>query len=301
MILPEAGRITAGKEQDQNEQGNQGSSTLKTLQRRGRHGEQPRGPSGRPIEGEELHVENGMRAGTIRITGAGGDEIEAYTAYPDGDGPRGGIVLIHHMPGYDRWSKEVARRFATDGYEVVMPNLHYRDAPGADPDDAAAASRAAGGVPDERLLGDVAGAIEYLRGRPSSNGKVAVIGHCSGGRQAVLVACNLDVQGAVDNYGAFVVEDTEPGFPVRMHNFKDQLPNLRCPLLGNFGNDDAHPSPAHVDELDRILTEHGKDHEFHRYDGAGHGFFATDRPAYRQEQAEDAYGHIARFFARTIG
>jgi carboxymethylenebutenolidase len=242
-----------------------------------------------------------MTAGTIRITGAGGDEIEAYTASPTATGKRGGIVLIHHMPGYDRWSKEVARRFAVDGYDVIVPNLHFREAPGADPDDAAAASRAAGGVPDDRLLGDVQGGIDQLRSLPTSNGKVAVMGHCSGGRQSVLVACNLDVQGAVDCYGAFVVEDTEPGYPVRMQNLRDQLPKLRCPLLGIFGNEDKHPSPEHVDQLDELLTEYGKEHEFHRYDGAGHGFFATDRPAYRQEQAEDAYGHIARFFARTIG
>lgn len=245
-------------------------------------------------------MEDAIRAATIRIAGAGGDEIEAYTAYPEGGGSRGGIVLIHHMPGYDRWSKEVARRFAVDGYNVVMPNLHYREAPGADPDDAAAASRAAGGVPDERLLGDVSGAIDHLRSLPTANGKVATIGHCSGGRQSVLAACNLDLQGAVDNYGAFVVEDTEPGYPVRMANLRDQLPNLGCPLLGIFGNEDAHPSPEHVDQLDQLLTELGKEHEFHRYDGAGHGFLATDRPAYRQEQAQDAYLQIGKFFTRCL-
>src|SRR3954451_22096267 len=175
-----------------------------------------------------------MSAGTIQITGTDGDRIEAYTASPAGAGRRGGVVLIHHMPGYDRWSKEVARRFAVDGYDVVMPNLHYREAPGADPDDAAAASRANGGVPDERLLGDVSGGISQLRGLASSNGKVAVIGHCSGGRQAVLVACNLDVQGAVDCYGAFVVNDAPSNFPVRMTSLEGELANLRCPLLGLF-------------------------------------------------------------------
>lgn len=246
-------------------------------------------------------MDEAISARTIRITGAGGDEIEAYTASPAGDDRRGGVVLIHHMPGYDRWSKEVVRRFAVDGYDVIAPNLHYREAPGQDPDDAAAASRAAGGVSDERLLGDVSGAIEQLRSLPTNNGKVAVIGHCSGGRQSVLVGCNLDVQGAVDCYGAFVVEDTEPGFPVRMANLKDQLPNLRAPLLGIFGNEDSHPSPAHVDELDQLLTEYGKEHEFHRYDGAGHGFLATDRPAYRQEQANDAYERIGAFFTRVLG
>jgi len=242
-----------------------------------------------------------MSASTITITGANGDEIQAYRARPDGDQRRGGLVLIHHMPGYDRWSKEVARRFAVDGFDVLMPNLHYREAPGADADDAAAATRAAGGVPDERLLGDVAGALEHLRSLPTSNGNVAVLGHCSGGRQSVLVACNLDVQGAVDCYGAFVVNDTPPQMDVRMTSLEDQLPNLRCPLLGIFGNEDSYPSPEHVDLLAKILDANGKDYEFHRYDGAGHGFFATDRPAYRQQQAEDAYRHIGRFFERVLG
>ena len=55
-------------------------------------------------------MDYGMSAGAIQITGADGDRIEAYTAMPTGAGRRGGVVLIHHMPGYDRWSKEVARR-----------------------------------------------------------------------------------------------------------------------------------------------------------------------------------------------
>ncbi len=256
-------------------------------------------PGHRPEIGAD--VKDGITAGTIDILGAGGEEVEAYAASPMAETQRGGIVLIHHMPGYDRWSKEVVRRFAVDGYDVVMPNLYSREAPGADPDDAAAAARANGGVPGERLVGDVAGAAQYLRGLPTSNGKVAVIGHCSGGRQAVLAACNLDLQGAVDCYGAFVIGSSPADYPVRMVSLEDQLPNLSCPLLGLFGNEDANPDPHAVDVLDKLLTEHGKEHEFYRYDGAGHGFFGTDRPSYRQEQAVDGYQKIAKFFARTIG
>ena len=181
-----------------------------------------------------------------------------------------------------------------------MPNLYSREAPGADPDDAAAIARANGGVPDERLIGDVGGAADHLRGMPTSNGRVAVIGHCSGGRQAVLAACNLELQGAVDCYGAFVIGTPPSDYPVRMTGLEDQLANLSCPLLGLFGNDDRYPSPEDVDTLDKLLTGHGKEHEFHRYDGAGHAFFATDRPAYRQEQAVDGYHHIAAFFARCL-
>jgi carboxymethylenebutenolidase len=130
-------------------------------------------------------------AETISITGHGGDDIEAYRAVPLGPGSRGGVIVIHHMPGYDRETKEFVRRFAVAGYHAICPNLYSREAPGADPDDAAATVRAAGGVPDARLVGDLAGAVEYLNGLEAANGKVGVIGHCSGGRQSFLAACSL--------------------------------------------------------------------------------------------------------------
>ena len=120
------------------------------------------------------------------------------------------------MPGYDRETKEFVRRLAVDGYHVVAPNLYSREAPGAAPDDAAAAVRAAGGVPDERLVGDVAGAVEHLRSLPGANGKFGVIGHCSGGRHAYLAACSLQFDAAVDCYGAFIVEDPPEGMPKAM-------------------------------------------------------------------------------------
>jgi carboxymethylenebutenolidase len=246
-------------------------------------------------------VDDAMTAGTIAIAGAGGDQIEAYYAGPTGGGARGGVVLIHHLPGYDRWSKEVARRFAVDGYHVLLPNLYSREAPGADPDDAAAVARARGGIADEQLVGDVGGAATHLRRLPTSNGRVAVIGHCSGGRQAVLAGCNLDLQGVVDCYGAYVIGTPVAEFPVQAGGLEDQLAKLSCPLLGLFGAEDSYPSPDQVAELGRLLTEHGKEHELHSYDGAGHGFFCTDRPAYRPTQAMDGYSKIAAFFARTIG
>ena len=108
-----------------------------------------------------------MLAETVTTAGAGGDTIEAYLARPLDSRPRGGVVVIHHMPGYDAATKEITRRFAVMGYNAICPNLHFRDAPGAAPDDAAAASRAAGGVPDDRLVGDVGGAAAHLRGLPT--------------------------------------------------------------------------------------------------------------------------------------
>jgi carboxymethylenebutenolidase len=247
-------------------------------------------------------VDDSLVAKTVTISGAGGDEIEAYLARPsEGAAPRGGVVVIHHMPGYDRATKEIVRRFAELGYDAICPNLYWREAPGAAPDDAAATARANGGVPDERLIGDVGGAATYLRGLDSSNGKVGVIGYCSGGRQSVLAACNLDLDAAVDCYGAFVTGMPPDGFPLQVTNLVDQLENLRCPLLGLFGKEDKYPSPDQVDELEGLLKQHGKSYEFHRYDETGHGFFATDRAMYRVAAANDGWERIAAFYATNLG
>jgi carboxymethylenebutenolidase len=246
-------------------------------------------------------VSDSLSAETITITADGGDDVEAYLASPADDAPRGGVVVIHHMPGYDRATKEIVRRFAELGYDAICPNLYYREAPGAAPDDAAATARAQGGVPDERLIGDVGAAAAYLRSLPHSNGKVGVIGYCSGGRQSVLAACNLDLDAAVDCYGAFVTGTPPEGFPLRISNLVDQLPGLRCPVLGLFGNEDSYPSPEQVDEFEAILQREDKPYEFHRYDDAGHAFFSVDRPSYRVAAANDGWERITAFYGTYLG
>jgi carboxymethylenebutenolidase len=246
-------------------------------------------------------MSDSLTARTIEIAGDAGDRVEAYLARPEDDGRRGGVVVIHHLPGYDRATKEITRRFAELGYDAICPNLYTREAPGASPDDAAATARAQGGIPDSRLVGDVGGAAAYLRSLPTSNGKVGVIGYCSGGRQSVLAACNLDLDAAVDCYGAFVTGTPPAEFPLKVTNLVDQLPNLRCPVLGLFGNEDKAPSPAHVDEFEQILKANGKTYEFHRYDDAGHGFFASDRAMYRVAAANDGWERIAEFYATQLG
>jgi carboxymethylenebutenolidase len=243
---------------------------------------------------------DGILAESTTITGAGGDEIEAYFARPLGPGPFGSVVVIHHMPGYDAATKEIARKFADAGYAAIVPNLYHREAPGADPDDAAATARASGGVPDDRLVGDVAGAAHFLRSMTYTNGKVGVIGYCSGGRQSVLAACSLDLDAAVDCYGAFVTVDPPEGSPMQVKGISGLIPQLSGPLLGLFGAEDQYPSPEQVDDLETLLKDAGKTYEFHRYEGAGHAFFAVDRPSYRPEAATDGWKHVFDHFARYL-
>ena len=241
-----------------------------------------------------------IMAETITIPGHDGDLIEAYYARPLGPGPFGSVVVIHHMPGYDPQTKEIARTFAVNGYNAICPNLYTREAPGASPDDAAAAARAQGGVPDERLVGDVGGAAKFLRSLENSNGKVGTIGYCSGGRQSFLAAVSLPLDAAVDCYGAFVVGNPPEGSPLKVGPIVDKTPNLSCPLLGLFGADDSHPSPEQVGQLEQALKAAGKTYEFHSYEGAGHAFVAVNRPSYRVEAANDGWQRIWDFYGQYL-
>ena len=245
-------------------------------------------------------MKDALTAGTISITGHGGDEIEAYLARPLEAAPFGGVVVIHHMPGYDAGTKEIALKFAANGYAALVPNLYYREAPGASPDDAAATARAQGGVPDERLVGDVGGAAAHLRALEGANGKVGVIGYCSGGRQSFLAACSLPLQAAVDCYGAFIVNPPPPDRPLKMEPILGLAKDLSCPLLGLFGAEDKYPAPDETAELAKELSALGKEHEFHTYEGAGHAFFAADRPSYRVEAANEGWQRIWDFYGRYL-
>src|SRR5512136_3054562 len=159
----------------------------------------------------------GMLAETVTLHGAAGDTINAYFARPLGPGPYPGMVLIHHLPGWDEWYRETTRKFAHHGYAALSPNLYCREGHGT-PEDVAAMVRGGGGVPDEQVVGDVAGALAYLRSLPYVNGKVGVFGTCSGGRHAVLAACRVDgFDAAVDCWGGRVVmgpEELTPKQPV---------------------------------------------------------------------------------------
>ncbi len=242
----------------------------------------------------------GMLAETVTLAGHNGDLINSYFVRPLGPGPFPGIVLIHHMPGWDELYREIARRFAQHGYVVICPNLYYRFGHGT-PEEIAAKAREQGGVPDDSVVGDCEAAMHYLKALPNTNGKVGIIGGCSGGRHAFLVGCRVNgFNAVVDCWGGRVIMSQEelraqtPVAPI------DYTKDLSCPLMGLFGNDDRNPSPENVNELEEELKKCGKDYEFHRYDGAGHAFWSYDRPAYRPEQAMDAWQKTFTFFSKQL-
>jgi carboxymethylenebutenolidase len=244
----------------------------------------------------------GLIAETVSFHGHNGDQGEAYLARPTRAGRFPGIVVVHHMPGWDEWITEVVRKFAHHGFAAISPHLYFRDGPGS-PDDVGARVRAAGGVADTQVVGDVSGTMAYLRSRPNANGKIGVIGFCSGGRHAYLAACRIpDIDAIVDCWGGNVIVDDKsllnakrPVAPIELTE------HLRAPLLGVFGNDDENPNADQVNRTEATLRRLGKTYEFHRYDGAGHAFFNTSRTAYRAEQAADGWNKVFAFLRKHLG
>jgi carboxymethylenebutenolidase len=208
--------------------------------------------------------------------------------------------VIHAAPGYVSHFKEVALKFASAGYIAIAPNLHHREGPG-DPEDVGSDVREAGGVPDDRCIGDIQGSLSLLKSLPYYSGKVGVIGYCSGGRQVYLVACSIpSIDAAIDCYGGNVVAVSEdltgrqPVAPI------DLTADMNCPILGLFGTDDPSPSPEDTKATELALKRNDKIYEFHTYENAGHAFFADYRPNYRQHAAVDGWERIFSWFSKYL-
>ena len=243
---------------------------------------------------------DGMTASVVTLAGANGDQIHAYAARPEGKGPFPGIVLIHHAPGWDEIYREFTRRFAQHGYNAICPDLYCRFGH-SKPDEVTEKMRAAGGVADQQVVDDCVAAIKWLEALPTGHGKVGTIGTCSGGRHAMLVGAKTkELDAIADLWGGGVVMQPADLNPKRPVAPIDLTKDLSAPVLGLFGNDDKSPTPEQVDQHEAELKKQGKSYEFHRYEGAGHGFFYYHRPAYRAEAAVDGWEKVFAFFAKHL-
>ena len=162
-----------------------------------------------------------------------------------------GMVIIHHAPGWDEWYRECARKFAHHGYATISPNLYFRDGHGT-AEDVGAKVRAAGGVPDDQVLGDFDGANKLLRSQPHVSSKVGRVWHLLGRPPWFLAACKMKgFDALVECWGGGVVQKQEELTPKRPVAPIDYTKDLSCPMIGMFGNDDKSPSPEQVNRARR--------------------------------------------------
>jgi carboxymethylenebutenolidase len=237
-----------------------------------------------------------MRADDVLFDGPGA-RLRGHLALPAGaKGP--GLVLVPDVRGLSDHYRDVARRFAAEGFVTLAVDLYSRE---GTPDlrDLEAIMRWMAALPDARVLGDLVAAARYLCARAECRGGVGITGFCMGGQYALMAACVVPgLAACVSWYGMlrYAEKDaTKPASPL------DLAPELACPYLGLFGEEDGIIPLADVQELRAILTREEKRFEIVTYPGAGHAFFNDTRPdAFRPLAAADAWGRALSFLRRHL-
>jgi len=229
----------------------------------------------------------------------GREGVRGYAAWPRGAHPLPGLVLVPDVRGLSEHYRDVARRFAAEGFFTLAVDLYSREG-APDLPDMAAVFRWMRALPDRRVLADLAAAVECLAGRSEVRADaIGITGFCMGGQYALMAACTVErLAACVSWYGMLryaETDDIKPASPL------DLAPGLVCPYLGLFGADDAIIPVADVATLGSILTRAEKAFELHVYPGAGHAFFNETRPdAYRPETAADAWRRALGFLRRHL-
>jgi carboxymethylenebutenolidase len=225
-----------------------------------------------------------------------------YLAHPDA-GAHPGVVMIHDVWGLSDHTRDLARRLAGEGFAVLAVDL-YRRTPDVKIESPGPWIRA---LPDPQVLADVQAAADFLAGGGlvGEHG-VGVTGFCMGGMYALLAACQCRGLGAaVPFYGMLSYEhgllaggrdpERKPRQPL------DAAPDLRCPLLAFFGEDDEFVLREDVRDLEARLAESPQPAEVIVYPGAGHAFMNDTRPvAYRPAVAKDAWERMRAFLDERL-
>jgi carboxymethylenebutenolidase len=212
-------------------------------------------------------------------------------AEPDGDGPHPAMVIMFHRGGFDDFTTGLADKLAAAGYLAAAPDLYHwppvHDVPADNP------------FPrDPQIIKDVAATVDWLGNRNADSGRIGIIGHCMGGRMAFLGASvNPAFNAAVIYYSGNMFKPWSDDGPQPF----DLLKDISGPVIGFFGNDDQNPSPDDVSKISAELDKHGIEHDFNRYDGAGHAFqnfLSAER--YREEATKDSWGKTEEFLKRVL-
>jgi carboxymethylenebutenolidase len=230
---------------------------------------------------------------TIRVNG---QPMNVYVDVPADGGARPGVLVMIHGPGLDRFIQTQVEDLARHGYVAAAPDLFHRQPPSDGSDTMARV----GLLRDREILDDADAAVGHLEALPDAQvGPLAVLGFCMGGRNTYLLAGARPAKWKAAGvfYGGNIMKPWGDG-PSPF----DLTSQIACPVLGLFGADDPNPSPDDVKQIDAALSQYGKPHEFHTYDGAGHAFLNFTNPErHRPAQAADAWRRMLAFLGQHLG
>jgi carboxymethylenebutenolidase len=228
-----------------------------------------------------------------------GATLHAYGAWPRGEAALPGLVVIPDVRGLTEHYRDIARRFAGEGFFALALDIYSREG-APDLPDMAAIFACIQQLPDPRVLADVGAAVQYLASRPEVRAdRVGITGYCLGGQYALMAACRVPgLAACVSWYGMLRYAEHNERKPISP---LELAPRLGCPYLGLFGAEDALIPNADVEELRTILAQAGKTFTLRSYAEAGHAFFNDTRPdAYRPAAAADAWPRAVGFLRAQL-
>lgn len=220
---------------------------------------------------------------------SGSVTVRAYVAAPLTKERRPAIIVIQEWWGLTDHIKDIAKRYAAEGYVAIAPDLYSRMG-NALTTDAGEAGKLMNQLKQEDGLADLNATVTYLKSAPEVNAKkIGVTGFCMGGSYALMLPCvNADIKAAVPFYG----QVPNPDAP---------LQKLAAPVLYLYGEDDGWITKADVQRLAAALKKYNKAGEIKTYPGAPHAFFRDiDNSVYRPEAAKDAWARSKAFFKQHL-
>jgi carboxymethylenebutenolidase len=224
-----------------------------------------------------------------------GERIKAFCAWLRKGERQPAIVLIPDVRGLSDHYRDVASRFAGEGFFTLALDLYSREGVPLLAD-MESVFRWMSQLDDRRVLADIDAAVRFLGTRPEvRNRSIGITGFCMGGQYALMAACSVDnLAACVSFYGMLRYAERTT---VKPESPLDMAARLKCPYLGLFGENDALIPRADIKELESILRRTDKTFQTRIYPAAGHAFFHDQRPdAYRPEAARDAWIRTISFF-----
>lgn len=233
----------------------------------------------------------------------GGSPMAIHTARPDGGGKRAAVIVIQEIFGVNNDVRSIAERFAGEGYFAAAPEMFHRSGKGLDIpfSDMERASGERGKLSQDDIRADVQATIDYLRSNPDVDGdRIGIVGFCFGGMVSYLGATMDGVKAAAVYYGGGILP--RPDAPADAPRLLDATADsVQAPIIGFWGDQDGGIPVANVEEIERTLKAKGKSIENHVYEGAGHGFFCSERGSYNADAAGDAWPKTLAFFGSHLG
>jgi carboxymethylenebutenolidase len=224
-------------------------------------------------------------------------QLPAYYARP-AKGTGFPIILVNEeVFGVNDYLQDVCRRFAKLGYMAVAPEIYARIADLSKVTGGPQITAVVTAKPDTELMTDLDSTLAWAAQNKGDVSRMGEIGFCRGGRTVWLYAThNPNLKAAVAFYGVLGGNRT----PIQPHTALDVADQIKCPLLGLYGGQDALIKVDDVRAAEAKAKAAGKTVEIVIYPDAPHGFHADYRPSYRQADAEDGWKHALAWF-KTYG